>query len=140
MILLDTCVLTAYFNRSHLHNVAVTNQIVQFFQENQSPVLAPQCLYEFYVVATRPQTANGIGLSPKDAFSTIAQAENLFPVLPDTVDLFPKWKKLLQQFHITGKTAHDTRLVAWMLIHRVNQLYTLNVAYFQRYHSLIGLI
>ena len=143
MILLDTCILTAYAVPHHPKNEVVINRIVEFLLHESpefTPVIAPQCLYEFYVVATRPVTANGFGWTSEFTLKEIQSLESLFPVLNDSDDLLETWKKLIRQFSVSGKTAHDTRLVAWMITHQISKLYTLNTADFQRYNSIIQVL
>jgi predicted nucleic acid-binding protein len=102
-------------------------------------VIAPQNIYEFYVVATRPISANGLGLLAKEALYQIIELKKVFDLLPDTPDVYENWEKLLNDFEINGKTAHDARLVAFMQSHQIKQLFTLNVADFQRFEEIVSL-
>jgi hypothetical protein len=56
----------------------------------------------------------------------------MFPLLPDTPDIFPAWKALVQAVGVIGKQAHDARPVAVCHTHRVTRLLTFNVGHFAR--------
>ena len=67
-----------------------------------------------------------------------AQAEfvrfrRLFTVLDETPALLPEWERLVAQFGVTGKNAHDARLVAAMAIHGMGRILTFNGADFRRF-------
>src|SRR5262245_35992465 len=75
--------------------------------------LVPQVLYEFWVVATRPVAANGLGLTAAQADAELTQVLGLFPLFfPDTAGIFPQWRRLVASFQVLGRNAHDARLVA----------------------------
>lgn len=39
-----------------------------------------------------------------------------------------------------GKTSHDARLVAFMQVHQINKLYTLNQKDFKKFEDIIQLV
>lgn len=49
--------------------------------------IVPQNMVEFWVVATRPQAVNGLGLFTADADAERRRLESLFPLLPNPPDL-----------------------------------------------------
>jgi predicted nucleic acid-binding protein len=51
----------------------------------------------------------------------------------ETNELFDRWRQLVVQYQITGKTAHDARLVAAMDRHSVKQLLSFNDRHFQQF-------
>jgi hypothetical protein len=93
----------------------------------------PQNLYEFWVVATRPIAANGLGLSAAEADSELTCFEALFPQLADTPALLPEWRRLVRCHGILGKSGHDARLVAALLTHGLTHVLTFNVADFAHF-------
>jgi predicted nucleic acid-binding protein len=137
-ILLDTNILLAYLNAQHPRHTVVWNRIQQLMHSGYQLLLAPQCLYEFYVVATRPIDQNGLGLSPNDAEQHIRNLTAVFTVLDDAPSMVQAWLTLCQSYQISGKHAHDMRLVAWMQKHGVSDLLTLNPADFQQFQGLIS--
>ena len=98
--------------------------------------VVPQNMVEFWVVATRPQAVNGLGLSVAEADAERQRLEALFPLLSDTPDLYLRWVDLVNKFGVSGKPSHDARIVAAMLTHNVTHILTFNGADFRRYASL----
>jgi len=99
----------------------------------RSVVVVPQNLYEFWVVATRPAGANGLGLTPSEAETETARLLAHFPLLPDPPGLFDTWRSLVVANGVLGGEAHDARLVAAMDLHGVPCILTFDDAHFARY-------
>jgi predicted nucleic acid-binding protein len=97
--------------------------------------LTPQTLIEFRNVATRPPAVNGLGLSATAAEAKAAVFEMVFPLLPETPDIYPAWKSLVAAAGVIGKQVHDARLVAICHVHKVTHLLTFNTAHFARLAS-----
>lgn len=87
--------------------------------------LVPQNLVELWVVATRPASQNGLGLSILEAASELMRLKSMFPLLPDTPAIYPVWESLVIQYQVSGKPAHDARLVAAMQVHGLTTILTL---------------
>ena len=98
--------------------------------------VVPQNMVEFWVVATRPQAVNGLGLSVADADKERQRLEALFPLLPDLPNLYSKWAEIVNKFGVSGKPSHDARIVAAMLTHGITHILTFNGADFRRYAPL----
>src|SRR4051812_38770228 len=105
---------------------------LKLHRQGHSLRTTPQNLIEFRNYATRPKSVNGLGLSPAVAEAQAAQFEADFPVLPETPDIFPAWKTVVQTLGIIGKQVHDARLVAVCHVHRITPLLTFNVRHFAR--------
>jgi predicted nucleic acid-binding protein len=93
----------------------------------------PQNLIEFWAVATRPVTNNGLGLSIAQAEAEVISLKTLFVLLPDTPEIFSEWEKIVLQYRVAGKQAHDARLVAAMRVHDLTHLLTFNTGDFKRF-------
>ena len=61
--------------------------------------------------------------------------EYLFPVLPDSSEVYKEWRRLVVAFGVAGVQVHDARLVASMKINGILHILTLNVEDFKRYIS-----
>ena len=85
-----------------------------------------QNIIEFWVVATRPLTVNGLGWSVTQTYAEVEQILNQFPRLEETPQIFPHWANLVTTYQLQGKRVHDARLVAVMLVHGVTHLLTFN--------------
>jgi predicted nucleic acid-binding protein len=97
-----------------------------------------QNLIEFWAVATRPTTSNGLALSITDTVAHIRSFQETFTLLPDTADIFTEWERLVQSHAVSGRQVHDARLVAAMLVHGVTHLLTFNTDDFKRYNKIIA--
>lgn len=108
-------------------------------RRGDTPCLLPQVLYELWVVATRPAAVNGLGFSAAQATAELARVQALFPLLADTPAIFPEWQRLVTAHAVMGRNAHDTRLVAAMIVHGLTHILTFNVGHFVRYPGIIAL-
>jgi hypothetical protein len=92
---------------------ATAQAAVSFLQRGgQTLIAVPQKVYEFWVVATRPVAVNGLGLSIAEAIAEVTKFTALFPLSPDTPAVYSEWLRLVGTHHVSGKNAHDARLVA----------------------------
>ncbi len=98
--------------------------------------ISAQNLVEFQAVATRPVEANGLGLNTTEACAKAREIEALFSFLPDNADIYPHWRKLIQQHDVKGKQVHDARIVAVMLANDINRLITFNASHFIRFSEI----
>lgn len=95
--------------------------------------LVPQSIYEYWVVATRPVTVNGLGLTIQDVDRQIQDLLSRFILLRDERGIFAHWYELVVRNAVHGKLAHDTRLVAAMQRHGLTNLLTFNKSDFSRF-------
>lgn len=98
--------------------------------------IAPQVLFEFWVVATRPAERNGLALEPGVARQKADEFLAAFSLLPDPLDLTARWLDLCTRYSVRGRAAHDARLVAWMLGHEMKRIVTRNADDFSRYSEI----
>jgi hypothetical protein len=73
-----------------------------------------------------------LGLSAVDAEALAADFETTFPLVVDTLDIYPAWKGVVAGVGIIGKLVHDARFVAVCHAHAITHLLTFNVADFGR--------
>jgi len=92
-----------------------------------------QNVIEFWAVATRSITNNGLGVNIDVAQQELSRLKSLFGILPDTPEVFINWERLVVDHQVIGKQAHDTRLVAAMLAHGITHLLTFNDRDFKRF-------
>jgi predicted nucleic acid-binding protein len=132
-VLLDTSVLV----RAIVPGDPLLPQVAKRIEELEStgfqPCVAPQVVYEFWVVTTRPTAANGRGFSTAEAMKDVRAILELFPCDPDPPTLLAKWLDLCEHHEVLGKPSHDARLVAYMIEHEIGSLMTLNAAHFRRF-------
>jgi predicted nucleic acid-binding protein len=135
-VLVDTNVLGRMAEPAHpQHRLAITSTDA-LDQRGDTLCVVPQVLYEFWVVATRPTADNGLGLSVSEATVELARLKMLFVFLADSASIYSEWERLVTAHQVTGKSAHDTRLVAAMIVHGLTHLLTFNTAHFGRYQGI----
>lgn len=132
MILGDSNVLLRLLQRHHPQHAAALNAIRQLRLQDEL-VIAPQNVVELWVVATRPLEQNGLGMKPSRAATYLSRLNRTFTVLQETAELQQEWERLVVAHQVSGKKAHDTRLVAIMNVHGVRGILTFNVDDFRRY-------
>ncbi len=120
-----------------LQQIAV-DALAKLRTQGETLYVVPQNLIEFWAVATRPLSANGLGLSIEESENEIAQIKLHFILKPEDETIFEIWENLVKTYRVSGKTTHDARLVAAMQTHGISNLLTFNVADFQRYLPLIS--
>ncbi|ELS02727.1 putative nucleic acid-binding protein [Xenococcus sp. PCC 7305] len=133
--LLDTNILLRAALTNHPLNAVTVKAVNHLLSVDEELVIAPQNLIESWNVLTRPQNKNGFGLSPNDAQQEIEKLKITFTLLPDTSQVFSEWEKLVMKYQVKGVNVHDTRLVAFMLVHKISHILTFNTKDFQRFNS-----
>ncbi|MGA3024768.1 MAG: PIN domain-containing protein [Bryobacteraceae bacterium] len=131
-LLIDTNVLLRLADdRSPEHSIAGT-AVEHLLASNTSLFISAQVLVEFWVVATRPDSVNGLGWSTATAAEAIRALRDQFPLLAETPQVLDRWFDLVERCQVVGKQAHDARLAALVLAHGIQQLLTFNTTDFPR--------
>src|SRR5258708_32866112 len=132
-ILLDTNILLRSVEPQHAHHHACVGALDELRRRSHDLVIAPQVLYEFWSVATRPVEQNGLGMSPAEAHAELLVIQRLFRLLRDERAGYSIWEQLVLSVGVRGEHAHDARLAAAMQRHSVSHLLTFNAPDFARY-------
>lgn len=135
-VLVDCHILTRSAQPGHPMHIEALDAVRTLKQSGEELCAVPQNLYEFWVVATRPMDVNGLGMSTTQAQAELTRIKSFFRVLPDIPAIYPEWEKLVVQHAVSGKNAHDARIVAAMNVHGITHLLTFNAADFKRFHGL----
>ena len=135
-MLIDTSTLLRTLQPSHPQRETVRVAIKALTARGRELHIVPQNLFELWVVATRPVAQNGLGLSITEATSELMRLKSMFPLLPDTPTIYPVWENLVIQYQVSGKPAHDARLVAAMLVHGLTTILTFDKTGFSRYDGI----
>jgi predicted nucleic acid-binding protein len=114
------------------HDRAV-HAIAALMKAEKPLVITPQIAAEFWNVATRPRERNGIGLTPEQARTELAEIEGFFTVVGESVDVYAEWKTLVTRLGVRGVEAHDARLVAAMKVYGITKILTFDINDFVRY-------
>ena len=97
--------------------------------------VAPQNLVELWSVCTRPEKYNGLGKTIRVTHRYLRMVESFATVLPETPELFLKWRDLVLTYEVSGAKVHDARLVAAMTLYHVSRILTFNTQDFARYKT-----
>ncbi len=111
----------------------VLNALSKIRKSGERLVIVPQILVEFWVVATRPTNINGLEMTTDNAEKELEKLQKLFTVLPENEKIFEEWKTLVVKYKVSGKPTHDTRIAAAMIVHKIENILTLNPNDFKRF-------
>lgn len=135
-VLIDTNVLLRLGVKRQSDKSVAMRAVLQLKAQRKSLYVATQNLIEYWVVATRPAASNGLGLTVAEVVAELETLESIFEVLPDSPSVFPVWRRLVEAYGISGKTSHDTRLVATMEVHGVTEILTFNDRDFRQFSGI----
>jgi predicted nucleic acid-binding protein len=135
-ILLDTNILVRSIQRSHPACRMAADAVRALHRKQNVLCIAPQNVAEFWNVCTRPASSNGLGLSVTATDRYASRLEQMFLVLPDSMETFREWRRLVVEHKVIGAKVHDARLVAIMKVHGLSQLLTFNGQDFSRYEEI----
>lgn len=93
-------------------------------------------MIEFWAVATRPLESNGLALSISETIQELAQLKQFLSLKADIPEIYAEWENLVARHQVIGKKVHDARLVAAMIIHKIDHLLTFNTADFKRFSKI----
>lgn len=136
MILIDTNVLLRAAQPGHSQYAAAVAGVKTVRQRGDLPCIVPQVLYEYWVVATRPVADNGLGMTSSDAEIDVVQLIQQFHLFRDERAILDRWRQLVVDHDVRGKTAHDARIVAAMQRHGIQRLLTFNPQHFRRFSGI----
>ena len=128
--LLDTNDLIHLISAGTPEHAAATAAVGRILASGSRVVIAPQSIYEFWSVATRPVAANGLGWTVDRAESAVETFRGKFPILHEPPEVLWIWLGLVVSFDLKGKRIHDAHLLATMKANGVSTLLTLNASDF----------
>jgi predicted nucleic acid-binding protein len=131
--LIDTNLLLRSIQSGHSMHAEADAALNILLSGDDEVFIAPQNLIEFWNVCTRPSAKNGLGMTIEQAQMELTRMENIFSVLPDTADIYERWRELVLKYGVMGVNVHDARLVAVMLVHQLTHILTFNTADFRRF-------
>lgn len=133
IFLVDTNVLVRLIQHSHAMQAEARKAATTLTRQGNQLSIIAQNLIEFWAVATRPLANNGLALTIRETAAHLATFQKTFKLLHDTPDIFSEWERLVELHAVSGRQAHDARLVAAMLVHNVTHLLTFNGDDFKRF-------
>lgn len=136
-ILADTNVLLRSVESTEQTNDEAIISIKTLLKHGHRVTVLPQNLIEFWNVATRPFDKNGFGWPVVKAEYEISRLETLLTVLPDTKAIYAQWRELVVDYEVMGKSVHDARIVAAMMVHQISKILTFNGPDFKRFQDIV---
>ncbi|MDJ0903172.1 MAG: type II toxin-antitoxin system VapC family toxin [Xenococcus sp. MO_188.B8] len=133
--LLDTNILLRSIDLKHPMNAVTVTAIEHLISADEELIIAPQNLIELWNVMTRPVAKNGLGKTQSEAKVETEKFTTTFTLLPDLPEIYPTWSQLATDYQVQGINVHDTRLVAFMLVHNISHILTFNTKDFRRFNQ-----
>jgi len=138
-VLVDTNILLrTQFDKS-IHMTNASRALAELRRRGKHLATTIQNLAEFWNVSTRPETANGHGLSREETLKRLEYFERSLTVLSESRESYSHWKKLIVDHDVRGTKVHDTRLVSVMLAFEIHTILTFNTADFVRFAGIVAL-
>jgi predicted nucleic acid-binding protein len=135
-VLLDTNILLRSTQPHHPQYAPATSAVAALLRDGETRMVAVQNLVEFWAVATRAEKDNGLGLTFEEVRREIAVVKRLFRVVPESTQILPEWERLVSTYRVSGKNAHDARLVAVMNVNAIDKILTFNTGDFIRFREI----
>lgn len=133
-VMVDTNIFCRMAMPDHPQNAIAVEAVWNLHFDGSVLVVCPQILYEVWAVATRPLTANGLGMSDERAFAELDFIEREFQVIEGESPMVKiVWKDFIRRHTARGKQAHDAHLAATLFANRIDRLLTFNADDFRRY-------
>lgn len=124
--LADTNILLRWVSPADPQHSLAVNSVKALQRRGEVVHITPQNLIEFWAVATRPASANGLGMSPAEAEREVESLERLFPLVPDSPAVYTEWRKLVSAAGVSGVRVHDARLAAVAVAGGLTHILTFN--------------
>ena len=124
--LADTNILLRLADTPSPQNPTAARAVAGLFREGHDVFITAQNIIEFWAVATRPRENNGFGWTCERARAEVRAVRTKFPLLLDGPEIFARWIQLMESTAVSGKRAHDARLVAVLKSHGIDHLLTFN--------------
>ena len=132
----DTNIIFRSINPNDPQFGIVRNALETLWQNETRLYITAQSLVEFQALATRPTQANGLGLSAVEASEQAQELERIFEFLPETPEIYPTWRALIDAYGTVGRAVYDARIVAVMRVYEIPAILTLNPTDFRRYQEI----
>ena len=132
-ILVDSSVVLRFVSVDEPMHGPAASKIESLIAEGHRLVFTPQIARECWAVMTRPENANGLGLSTEEAGRLMVAVESVLHLLDDVPGIYGEWWRLVRSYAVTGKQVHDANHVAAMKAHGIVQILTLDERDFRRY-------
>ena len=125
--LADTNLLLRFIDSASPQHPIAKSAVTLLLAQGNEIYITAQNVLEFWSVATRPTTANGLGWSVSRTADECREILEQFPVLEDRPAILTESLALVEAHGISGRRAFDARLVAAMLVHGISYILSFNI-------------
>jgi predicted nucleic acid-binding protein len=132
-VFLDTNVLVAATDESRPFHEVARKLIARGRFVGLPGATSGQVIREYLVVATRPLSANGLGLNPADALGNIGKMTRHLQFCEESESVSLRLRGLVGARDISGKAIHDANIVATLMEQGIELLATENPEDFAGY-------
>lgn len=94
LLIRHKCSVRLYDTNNPLNEV-IRQRLKQLERDGEDLVIVPQVLVEFWAVATRPVSVNGLGMTTEKAEMELGKLQKLLKVLPENEKIFDEWRTLV---------------------------------------------
>jgi len=136
ILFLDTNILLTSTDSSRLQHKLCRELFQKALSGGLHLAISNQIVREYLVVATRPVSVNGLGLSTKDSLHNIRQFMNHCMIIEETEVSLNLLIEYVGKFSISGKHIHDINLIAIMAAYNIKTLITMNPSDFKLFPEL----
>ncbi len=136
IFLVDTNILLRIVQILSIHHVEAKNAVNKLLKRGDTLFITLQNVSEFWNVCTRPADKNGLGFTIARTNAELSKIEQVFDLLPDTIEVYRNWRELVVNHSVSGIQVHDAKIVAAMKAHNVQNLLTFNAKDFRRYSNI----
>jgi predicted nucleic acid-binding protein len=134
-VLTDTNIFLRLLQPHHPHCHAAEQAPDLLRSRGEELNVTSQNLIEFWAVATRPMSEDGLGLGIEEAGRKLDQIKRLWSLVAE-LPLAEEWERIVRLHGVLGKNTHDARLVAAMHVHGIESILTFNARDFVRYQDI----
>lgn len=131
--LIDTNILLRLVELTAIRHTEAKNAVGKLLRSGDTLYILLQNVSEFWNVCTRPKDKNGLGFSIAQTETELSKIEQIFDILPDTIDVYKNWRDLVVKHSVTGIQVHDAKIAAAMKANNIKNLLTFNAKDFKRY-------
>lgn len=131
--LTDTNILLRLVEPNSPHHAEAKNAVDKLLKRGDTFFITLQNVSEFWNVCTRPLDKNGFGFSISETEAELSKIEQVFDLLPDTIEVYRNWREFVVKHSVSGVQVHDAKIAAAMKGHNIENLLTFNAKDFKRY-------
>jgi predicted nucleic acid-binding protein len=132
-LLVDTNLLVRSVEHVHPLIRTARTALKRLYSQGHELCVTPQNLSEFWNVSTRPLERNGLGNTIAATDRLTSRIETFFTILPDSIETYRQWRRLVVVHEVNGAKVHDAKLVATMLVYNISNIVTFNGNDFKRF-------